>query len=241
MSEVAFIDTTGSFSPARLRDVILSRIEHHSPKTKYQQTGYMYEPIPQPAVVPPQEALLRAVSMLDRVRIMRVFDFVGLVEAVAEVGDLWERQSQVIEREQLRQATARRIEIADSETEEVEEDNRRKPHVNMESLADMTEHITVVSGIGMIITDTVTNVVSSIMTRNQTQGKPSISPQFFKAPRVLSVPLLKCMLMPYRSSTSSKFPKVYSSSDYAAPYLCAVDQLSGGPESVQQSKLSKSV
>ena len=125
--------------------------------------------------MPAQEALAKAVSMLDRVRIMRVFDFAGLVEAVAEVGDLWDRQIQAMDHRHLQRAATSRTEIADSENEDDDREiNRSERQVIAEPLAEMTAPTIAASGVGMIVIDTITNVISSIMTRNQIQGKPQI-------------------------------------------------------------------
>ncbi len=108
-----------------------------------------------------------ATKMLDRVKVMRVFDLAGVAEAVGEVGEMIER---VVERSEIRSDEAKAnqrlgSEVGDSEAESSEEDN--------EPVAPATQGPSSSNDqgkIGVIIIDSMTQVVSAIMNKSQTQG-----------------------------------------------------------------------
>ncbi|KAL6713272.1 hypothetical protein ACLMJK_008737 [Lecanora helva] len=169
--EVALIDTTGSFSPLRLRDVLAFRLEARRQRDNYRHSGYMYESNQSKEAGESDELSDQATSMLDRVKVMRVFDFAGVVEAVGEVREMIEQSYLSAEKSEHARA-ARKHEIQDSE-EELDDDNddddneegepSRKAALNLQEPA--------VRGIGMIIVDTIANVVNSVMSKSQVQGQ----------------------------------------------------------------------
>lgn len=214
-SHVAVIDTTGSFSPVTLRDVILSKLDPGAgPSTPYVNVRHETE----------DEALpQKALQALDRVQIMRAFDFDGVFEAVQEVGTapgseastgrgggpamrmavldgeegalaegaLDNRQAQ--HRSTSVNPTLGMMEIPDSEAEDEEDDQeeganpirtaghddqRKSPHeaaVKAASSEDDGEGgASSVAKIGMIVIDTITNVVSSMVRASQVQGHASL-------------------------------------------------------------------
>lgn len=115
----------------------------------------------------------KATSMLDRVKVMRVFDFAGVVDAISEVNELMEKIAQSFEKSSGIEFERRRDEVGDSE-EELDEENEelqaepRQESVDLGDLHDSDAH----SGlIGMIIFDTITNVVSAMMAKSQVQGQ----------------------------------------------------------------------
>ena len=231
-SHVAVIDTTGSFSPVTLRDVILSKLDPGAgPSTPYVNVRHETE----------DEALpQKALQALDRVQIMRAFDFDGVFEAVQEVGTapgseastgrgggpamrmavldgeegalaegaLDNRQAQ--HRSTSVNPTLGMMEIPDSEAEDEEDDQeeganpirtaghddqRKSPHeaaVKAASSEDDGEGgASSVAKIGMIVIDTITNVVSSMVRASQVQGLHIAllftPPSPFQSPRLLSV------------------------------------------------------
>ncbi len=115
----------------------------------------------------------KATSMLDRVKVMRVFDFAGVVEAISEIKELMEGRVQRFEKPPVVAFGKRKDEIGDSEEELDEEDGEfqaepRRESVNVSDLQNIDPH----SGpIGMIIFDTITNVVSAMMAKSQVQGQ----------------------------------------------------------------------
>ena len=121
-----------------------------------------------------KEAMIeKATSMLHRVKVMRAFDFAGVVEAISEVKELMEMIAQKFEKPPFVAFEKRREEIGDSEEEPEEEDGQlqaepMRESVNLGNLQNSDTH----SGpIGMIIFDTITNVVSAMMAKSQVQGQ----------------------------------------------------------------------
>lgn len=114
-----------------------------------------------------------ATSMLDRVKVMRVFDLAGVVEAISEVNGLTEEIAPKFETPAVVVFKKRRVEIGDSEEELDDEDEELQAEpwresVNLHDSQGIEPH----SGpIGMIIIDTITNVVSTMMAKSQTQGQ----------------------------------------------------------------------
>ena len=111
------------------------------------------------------EASEKATSMLDRVKVMRVFDFAGLAEAIGEVAEVCESVIEGANGHGVR----RRTSVADSEDEADEgdaiDDGQRSPP------DDATTHV---GSISMIVIDTIANVVSSVMAKSQVQGKVTV-------------------------------------------------------------------
>ena len=121
-----------------------------------------------------KEAMIEeATSMLDRVKVMRVFDFAGVVEAISEVNELMEGIARNVDGLRLVEIEKRRIEIGDSE-EELDEgdDEESQGEPQRTSVSDDMQGSGPHSGpIGMIIVDTITNVVSAMMVKSQVQGQ----------------------------------------------------------------------
>lgn len=164
-SEAAIIDTTGSFSPLRLRDIIV-RLLHSADSERYQQSGYVYEKLSAEADVESLESLrAKATKMLDRVKVMRVFDFVGVIEAIGEAGILCKTESQ-----STREIEAERVpkieEVANSEDEEDEVSISIEP----EDQRVQDNNCSCRASLGMIIVDNIANLVSTAMSKNQTEG-----------------------------------------------------------------------
>ena len=111
-----------------------------------------------------------ATAMLDRVKVMRVFDFAGVVEAISEVNELMEAMTLKADSRPVEASEQRKDEIVDSEEDPDEEDEEPQRHSQHE-----TDHLhgnEAHSGpIGMIIIDSITNVVSAMMVKSQVQGQ----------------------------------------------------------------------
>ena len=126
--------------------------------------------------------------MLNRVSYTRVFDLAGVVEAVDEVAKSWEAQAQ----QKNKTIKARPGVIEDSEEEEEEEEEEDKGEgegdETNQSLLNENDQNTLettdqqaggqdgmntqeIVSIDMIVIDTIANVVSSVMSKSQVQGK----------------------------------------------------------------------
>lgn len=137
----------------------------------------MYEKRFVKAAVNENEKVEQAASMLGRVHIMRVFDFAGVVEAVGEVSDMIERSSSAQEDPTAKIRKRRRTEVSDSE-DELEEDDVYLPTRSALDNSEQTKPGPCKDGPtqsngqpGMIVIDAITNVVSSMVAKNQVQGQ----------------------------------------------------------------------
>ena len=113
-----------------------------------------------------EKIMQEATSMLDRIKVMRVFDLAGIAEAVGEVAEIIEKEPLVCDTEV--EATARLMEskeIGDSE-DELEDEHSFQTKARTDE-----EPYSAVPRIRMIIIDTITNVVSSTVAKNQLQGQ----------------------------------------------------------------------
>ena len=115
----------------------------------------------------------QASLMLDRVKVMRVFDFAGVVEAVSEVNGLNETITQRPNKPPSVGFEKRRDEIEDSEEEldEEEEELRGESRAANSNVHDIQSSGPQGGTIGMIVFDTITNVVSAMMVKSQVQGQ----------------------------------------------------------------------
>lgn len=160
-SQVAIIDTTGSFLPVRLRDVLVFRLKARHQRQSYRQSGYVYEK----TSLPTGSFVEEATAMLDRVKVMRAFDLAGVIEAVSEVGQMTERASQA----SVNKIKERRQEIGDSEDESDADEKDLVTEPLSSDRKQATDHDN--GQIGMIIIDTIANVVSSLISKSQTTGQ----------------------------------------------------------------------
>lgn len=122
----------------------------------------MYENTPSKGEDNRAEPIQEATSMLDRIKVMRVFDFAGVVEAVGEVRETRERWS--LDTKVSTDTKAGRTEIHDSEEElDYESAPLTTSAKDVEKVFD--------ESVGMIIIDTFTNVVNSMMSKSQVHGQ----------------------------------------------------------------------
>lgn len=177
---MAIIDTKGTFSPVRLRDVLAARLRDRRQRATYQEAGYVYEK--RLSVQPSMEEDLvgEATSILDRVKVMRVFDVAGLVEAVGEIAETCDNLANIAIQNEVLRETARRI-VADSEAES-EEDDQATPYSlgtkgrEHSSDPECYGKLSAIDGkIGMLVIDTITTIFGPLMTKSQVQGRFGIN------------------------------------------------------------------
>lgn len=100
---------------------------------------------------------------------MRVFDLAGVIEALGEIGQMWEKQD-----ENLRNVVETHLEKEKKVVYDSEEDSLSVGSVDITVHdEELTKGIpyTHDGQVGMFIVDTITNVVSSMVSRSQVQGK----------------------------------------------------------------------
>lgn len=171
---MALIDTTGSFSPLRLRDVLAFRLQARLERQRYQQSGYVYERTLLDGEQNRKVLVMEATSMLDRVKVMRVFDFAGVVEAVGEVGRIAEAFRRRSREPGGTVQRTRNGEIGDSEEELDDDDDDAAdddgpPGKRSSSFIEGSD--SAIGQLGMLIFDTITSVVSPVMSKSQIQGQ----------------------------------------------------------------------
>lgn len=118
----------------------------------------------------------RITSMLERVRLSRVFDFPGVAEAISEfTTNLEENDSR---NQEAFDAIKRRMQgIPDSEDEDEDEDSmaleyEENAHVNAKSFdrRDINHRLQQPASADMIVVDNISSVVGSMMAKSQVQG-----------------------------------------------------------------------
>lgn len=119
--------------------------------------------------------------MLNRVNYTRVFDLAGLVEAVDEVAKSWEAQT--VQTSEKVRAKARVIEDSEEEDEPDKDDEdetnqsfANQQHQNTKEATDQQaggrgrKLNQETHSIDMIVIDTISNVVTSVLSKSQVQG-----------------------------------------------------------------------
>lgn len=133
--------------------------------------------------------LEQATRLLDRVQVMRVFDFAGVVEAMGEVGRICDTKNERLqqvetyaeadqvheEEDEAEQEGARKV-VEDSEDES---SNLSDSPLSKKStgLGILKENIELqASRMSMIVIDSIAPVVTAIILKDQTQGPPHPTP-----------------------------------------------------------------
>lgn len=144
-SEVGLLDTTGTFNVLRLHAAILSRIKSNA---KESISNELVE------------------NILQRVKIIRVFDFIGVVEVVNEMASSLESQLSVTPHTEHNTVSAHKArEIPDSEDETSDEGEDTSPQDRPEDQSAETRKM------GMLIIDNISSAISPVFKSNHIQGR----------------------------------------------------------------------
>lgn len=116
--------------------------------------------------------------MLERVKVMRVFDVAGLIEAVSEVAKICEQGTD----SDVGQRVRRRVAVEDSEDGLSEDEDRAESDASMtgepakESRPRNNDTMLAQDEkIGMVLIDTIASIFGPLMTKSQVQGKKDYS------------------------------------------------------------------
>ncbi|KAF2503320.1 hypothetical protein BU16DRAFT_612841 [Lophium mytilinum] len=171
-SQAAIIDTSGNFDVLRLHTTLVSRFQRHVVPQQAKQDNASLEPDD------------IAAAALERVKIMRVFDFVGMKEALEELKEEISQPVQTLGSKTTpskipappKTNHSRRVEVADSEDEEDEEEEEmlfvgtNKPDTTQTIRSDerrhLSPHVSSDESGGctwMLIVDNITEVLSPLM------------------------------------------------------------------------------
>ena len=151
----------------RLRDVLALRLRAQRQRTTYQESGYVYTKQPADQEPVTKELAQESTLLLDRVKLMRVFDVAGLVEAVGEISESCESVAEV----SVETGGLRREVIADSQDDLSEYAGSEgldtvEPAERLASQDNGTQ-----SGkVGMVIIDSVADIFGPLMAKSQVQG-----------------------------------------------------------------------
>ncbi|KAL8689642.1 MAG: hypothetical protein Q9218_004728 [Villophora microphyllina] len=171
--EVVLIATTDVSLP-RLRDILIDRLARHDQSPEFQESGYVYSKQPTSRQLTSDRSS-RVSPLLERIRLSRVFDFPGVVEAIAEFTASVDENDRRIQK--TFDAKERRSRgIADSEDEDEDEDGisqnseghtAESPNILNDRDRDRPQQR---ASTNMIVVDNIANVVGSMMTKSQVQG-----------------------------------------------------------------------
>ena len=123
-----------------------------------------------------EDLVEEATSILDRVKVMRIFDVAGLIEAVGEIAEICDSVADIaIQREVLKEAGPRVVVDSEAESEEDDEaacdDLWTKGHEHL-SGTESDGLLSLTGGkIGMLLIDTITTIFGPLMTKSQVQGR----------------------------------------------------------------------
>lgn len=168
-----------------LREVFISRLRAQSERDHYPHAGYIHEKQrDNPEDNEGQKILDEATAMLDRVKIMRVFDMAGLIESLAEIGEV-EKPLQ----------TSRPREVGDSDEDSGDESLdavdavQENPGQLGRSAATRTAR-----SVNLITVSSITNVISSVVSKNAIQGQ-AILASFMRSLRHLTLHFQLCTII----------------------------------------------
>lgn len=133
--------------------------------------------------------LEQATRLLDRVQVMRVFDFAGVVEAMGEVGRICDIRNEILqqvetyaeadhvheEEDEAKQEGARKIvEDSEGESSNLSDSPSSKKSTGLGILKESVE--VQASRMSMIVIDSIAPVVTAIILKDQIQGPPHPNP-----------------------------------------------------------------
>lgn len=131
----------------------------------------------------------QATRLLDRVQVMRVFDFAGVVEAMGEVGRICDIKNEILqqvetyaeadqvheEEDEAKQEGARKIvEDSEGESSNLSDSPSSKKSTGLGILKESVE--VQASRMSMIVIDSIAPVVTAIILKDQIQGPPHPNP-----------------------------------------------------------------
>ena len=137
----------------------------------------MYEPKRNDLDMSEEESLQRATLMLDRVKVMRVFEIAGLIDAVSEVRQICESATRKGNEPTHPQPKVHKLEVADSEEDSEGDDATNADNGSkQDSVADDSSSPGKLPPpqIGIVIIDTIANMVGPVLSKSQVQGMASL-------------------------------------------------------------------
>lgn len=168
------MDTTGTLDILRLRQIILYRLKTKQAAEKAAATSNVNPRIFH-ADHGAQSIEESAARVLDRVKIMRVFDFVGVSEAISELREDIQKVSkdQALSAAWIAEPTPKMTHVDDSQAEEGEEDMMLFDGASRE--VEPTIIPEKLEPVSLVVIDNITNVANAILKANYVQGQAILS------------------------------------------------------------------
>ena len=167
-SEAALVDTTGFFSPLRMRDLVMSHQASNLRKDLEQQ-GYVYR---KASSLPHNEHLREmATEVLSRMKVMRVVDLTGIIEALHEIGAACE-ESQSRSAIKCSDLKDRELQNLSSEIPSSQGDEDEATLDEVETKLDyQTPNPVPVRSIQMLVIDNIANHATAELSNNQIEAQ----------------------------------------------------------------------
>ena len=182
------IDTTISFDVKRLHGRLVESLQNRTPGKAAQE----------------------AIAVLDRLRIMKVFDFVGMTESIAELRDALEHRDDC---STDGSHPAPRGTVGDSEDEEEMLEGHPTPKKSTDPLTESTAK-TQAADCGLLIIDNITQVVAPLLKNNHASGQALLA-SFMRSLSHLSKAHNLCTILLNHASTynqaKDEAPSIFAS------------------------------
>ena len=146
-TEVVFVYTSESDLPIQLHDIILDRLASNKQANPSSKEQYG-----------------TATKLLDRVRLMRAFDFVGVLESIGEIGEAWSKIEKA--RADRKLSNRGRREILSSQDEDLDISEAERSDNDGGNEGDHLDS----QGIGMVVVDNIASVMNVEISKDQDEG-----------------------------------------------------------------------
>lgn len=160
--DVILVDSNGSFSADYLRAITAARLRQKYSRG-YRQRGYMYEGTQRGLPGEKNDALEEATVLLEKVKIMSIFNFAGMVEVVGEIAEALEKSKENVDVASLEPGPM----VADSD-EEADLSHNPDLHKGRNEAVDSRSAS---YGIGMLVIDAITSVAGPLVAKDYIQGR----------------------------------------------------------------------
>jgi hypothetical protein len=142
--DAAIIDTTGTFDVIRLHQSIIKRL---------QRIGF------------PGDVEVEGERLLEKVRIVRVFDLFGIIEAVDEIREAYGTRRQPQSPRSARKAIRSRLGVV-PDSEDEDEDELPEIETNQSDQKELAA-----AKVGFVMIDNLASVMSPMLKTNHVHGK----------------------------------------------------------------------
>lgn len=246
---MALVDTAGTLSLAKLRDILVLRLNKQNVhRLGHQRLDLKDKSVPMRGDPMHNELIRKADLFLSRVNYMRAFDMAGVIEAVSEVRESWE----VADRENDGSKEKDRV-VEDSEDDDEvkdeDESRQNSPDAHDAQGQGGPRHHLVMDGdkartksrpVNMIVIDSISNVVTSVLSKSQVQGNGVIPQSSMFSLSICDFHLANAIFIDFlrRSSAFNGFHAISSSTHLTSSDLHPSYQRIGGLQETHRPRRS---